>query len=100
MKATTLLNRFYPKPSATVSLHSLASSEIRRFLRESELTFCELLILARGTQGSERLLHERLEMIGLNVNDIDLTALSNLPNSPARLEIAPCALPAAWPSAA
>lgn len=95
MRATSLIDRLYPRSRTSVSLRSLSSPDIQRFLKESELTICELLALARHTNGSKELLRHRLQMIGLDVTGIDLATLGQLAESSSRLDV--CAMPAAWP---
>lgn len=78
-------------------LNSSVTGEIGRFLRESGLTFCELLTLARGANGSNELLHRRLTTLGVNADHIDLAALNRLASHSAD-DVALYAQPAAWPS--
>ena len=73
------------------------TAEIQRFLQDSGLTFCELVTLARGAGGSNDTLYQRLTMLGLNADRVDLAALNRLALHSAD-DVAHYAQPAAWPS--
>ena len=91
------MHRTHGNPAGSgASLRTVNAKDIQRFLLDTGLTFCELLTLARGANGSEALLQRRLAMIGLNAEEIDRAVMSKLASHSAD-DVARYAKRAAWP---
>lgn len=71
-------SKYQRRRARVAELRAIDSADMRRLMQDTGLTFCELIKLAKTEGEASKLLHRRMETIGLDSSKIDVAVLRDM----------------------